>query len=57
MNTHLVVLDDIMLCSGIPQGRLFPFAVAACTKFRDIAGKYGGFVIGLGHYIMGTMAV
>jgi hypothetical protein len=57
MNTHLIVLDDIMLCAGIPQGCLFPFPVAASAEFRDIAGKYGGFVIGLGHYIMGTMAV
>ena len=57
MNTHLIMLDDIMLCAGIPQGRLFPFPVAAAAEFRDIAGKYGGFVIGLGHYIMGTMTV
>lgn len=57
MYTHLVVLDDIMLCSGIAQGCLFPFPVAATTEFRDVACKYGGFGVGFGHYAMGAMAI
>lgn len=57
MNTHLVVLDDIMLGSSVTQSCFLPFPVAASTEFRDITRKYGGFDIRLGHYAMLTMTI
>ena len=57
MNTHLVMLDNIMLCTGVAQSSLLPFPVAPSAEFWDIARKYVRIRIGPGLYAVRAMAV
>ena len=51
------MLDNIVLRSGIAQGRLVPLPVTLGTEFRDISRKYRRIKISLAHDIMVAMAI
>ena len=51
------MLNDIMLSSGITQGRLFTFPVTAGTEVRDVTGEGGRFNILILSDIVGTVTI
>ena len=57
MDAHLIMLDDIMLGSGITKSRLLAFPVTPGAEFGDIARKYWGIGIGPGLYAVCAMAI
>lgn len=55
VNTHLIVLDDLVLTAGIPERRFFSLAMAAGTEVRDIAGENRRLGVISGEDVVGTM--